>query len=301
MSVEMVLNDLSLVSPVSEQGVARQLMTELIQVLTTARKEYDIKTLYMEDTFYNLILSPDYPVASWLKDGKVEREERSFIQSRQINTPLLGEITDETITNETDVTDFKFEDQSSYTLGMAYLLNALVVSFNSDSKWNCDSLNLEITRLEERSSSESGIPEHILTTTTERLIHASRREHILGHKIEIENRYRTQLWHPEDKLLPCYTTTNGKKPLAEWINSLSDQLTKTVIQARLNQVKQGKLGDYKSVGEGVCELRIDYGTGYRIYFTQSTSPQLLLHGGNKSTQAQDIIKAKEYWQEYKKR
>lgn len=61
----------------------------------------------------------------------------------------------------------------------------------------------------------------------------------------------------------------------------------------------GNLGDYRSVGEGVCELKIDYGPGYRIYFGQvGTTIILLLCGGDKSTQEQDMSLAIEYWHEY---
>ncbi|GAB4194869.1 MAG: hypothetical protein Fur006_40860 [Coleofasciculaceae cyanobacterium] len=62
------------------------------------------------------------------------------------------------------------------------------------------------------------------------------------------------------------------------------------------------MGDYRSVGEGVYELRIDYGPGYRVYFGQvGTTIVLLLCGGDKSTQVADIRKAKEYWADYEKR
>lgn len=62
------------------------------------------------------------------------------------------------------------------------------------------------------------------------------------------------------------------------------------------------VGNYRSVGEGVCELKIDYGAGYRVYFGQVGSVVvLLLCGGDKSTQDRDIKLAKEYWKDYAKR
>jgi putative addiction module killer protein len=292
MAVEMILNDLSLLPLVSERGSARSLMTELIGVLSTAVMS-GVKILRTNDSLYNIELSQGYPIASWLNDNQVEREERSFLRTISTKTPLLIEITDPTVQDKESLTDFKHQGESAYALGIAYLLNALAVSFCSDPRWDCDTLSLEIIRLE--SASEE------LTTSTESLIHASRREHILKHKVQIQNRLRSEPWEHQDELLPCYTTADGKKPLAEWLSSLNI-LAQEIIQARLNQVKRGTLGDYKSVGEGVQELRIFYGPAYRIYFGQSAPDQvLLLCGGDKSTQVQDIIKAKQHWQDYRQR
>lgn len=99
-----------------------------------------------------------------------------------------------------------------------------------------------------------------------------------------------------------YVTLESKIPFADWLNSLRDRKAKTIIEKRLNRVSLGNLGDYRSVSEGVCELRIDYGSGYRIYFGQlGTIAVLLLYGGDKSTQDQDIRQAIEYWREYRRR
>lgn len=96
-----------------------------------------------------------------------------------------------------------------------------------------------------------------------------------------------------------YITPDGKIPFAEWLDSLRDRRAKAKIRERLKRVSLGNLGDYRSVGEGVFELRIDYGSGYRVYFGQIGSTiVLLLLGGDKSTQERDIRQAKEYWAEY---
>ena len=97
-----------------------------------------------------------------------------------------------------------------------------------------------------------------------------------------------------------YTTPDGKVPFSEWLDSLRDLKAKFKIDGRLDRVGTGNLGDYRSVGEGVYELRINYGPGYRVYFGQvGTTIVLLLIGGDKSTQEQDINKAKEYWTDYR--
>ena len=96
-----------------------------------------------------------------------------------------------------------------------------------------------------------------------------------------------------------YLTAEGRSPFEEWLDSLRDMKARVKIEKRLQRVALGNLGDYRSVGEGVFELKIDYGPGYRIYFGQIGSTIiLLLCGGDKSTQEQDIEKAKEYWRDY---
>lgn len=97
-----------------------------------------------------------------------------------------------------------------------------------------------------------------------------------------------------------YLTPDGKIPFDEWFDNLRDTKAKDKIVVRLERVKLGNLGDYRSVGQGVYELRIDFGPGYRIYFGQSgTTIVLLLCGGDKSSQQQDISQALEYWKAYR--
>jgi putative addiction module killer protein len=98
-----------------------------------------------------------------------------------------------------------------------------------------------------------------------------------------------------------YLTADGRSPFAEWLDALRDRRAIDKIEKRLRRVESGNLGDYRFVGEGVCELRINYGPGYRVYFGQVGSTiVLLLCGGDKSTQEQDIQKAREYWRDYER-
>ena len=106
--------------------------------------------------------------------------------------------------------------------------------------------------------------------------------------------------HPKE--IRNYYTAEGKSPFEEWLNSLQDIKAVSKIDQRLKRVRLGNLGDYKSVGKGVYELRIDYGPGYRVYFRKiGLTIVLLLCGGDKSTQEQDIRKAQEYWRNYEER
>jgi putative addiction module killer protein len=99
-----------------------------------------------------------------------------------------------------------------------------------------------------------------------------------------------------------YQTTDGKTPLTVWLKGLRDGSTRGRIVARLDRLKAGLLGDWKTVGNGVFELRIDHGPGYRVYYGQEGKTLiLLLCGGDKSTQVKDIETAHAYWKDYKGR
>ena len=100
----------------------------------------------------------------------------------------------------------------------------------------------------------------------------------------------------------AYQTREGKVPFDEWLDDLADQNVVARILARLARVRQGNLGDCKSVGEGVSELRLDYGPGYRVYFAQKgRTLVILLCGGDKRTQDRDIQRARQYWRDYNER
>ena len=81
---------------------------------------------------------------------------------------------------------------------------------------------------------------------------------------------------------------------ANWLRKLRDEQARARIQIRIRRLSLGNFGDVKPVGEGVGELRIDYGPGYRVYFLQiGNLLVLLLIGGTKKTQDADIVKAKQ--------
>ena len=98
-----------------------------------------------------------------------------------------------------------------------------------------------------------------------------------------------------------YITKTGKKPFYNWQKKLNTN-TRAIIRTRLDRVKLGNLGDSKAIknGNGIWELRINYGPGYRIYLGKKGSTiVILLIGGNKGSQNRDVAKAKQYWLEYK--
>ena len=102
--------------------------------------------------------------------------------------------------------------------------------------------------------------------------------------------------------LRYYQTSAGEQPFVEWLRDLEDRRARARIEARLSRVAIGNFGDVEPVGEGVMELRIDWGPGYRVYFARVGQViVLLLCGGDKSTQQRDIDRAKGYFEDYKAR
>jgi putative addiction module killer protein len=99
-----------------------------------------------------------------------------------------------------------------------------------------------------------------------------------------------------------YQREDGAEPFTEWLNSVRDKIAQARIRIRLRQVEAGNMGDCEPVGEGLVELRVHVGAGYRVYCGLcGKTIVILLHGGNKGSQAADIKRAKDYWAEWKRR
>lgn len=87
-------------------------------------------------------------------------------------------------------------------------------------------------------------------------------------------------------------TIQQTQTFAKWLSALRDLRAKARILARLKQAERGNLGDVKSVGAGVSEMRVDVGPGYRLYYTlRHEALIILLVGGDKSSQQRDIQRA----------
>ncbi len=96
------------------------------------------------------------------------------------------------------------------------------------------------------------------------------------------------------------TTVLRTEEFAKWLKKLRDANAKARINLRVRRIMlTGNVGDYKSVGDGVNELRVDYGPGYRVYFAwRGSEIIILLVGGDKSTQQRDIDRAKSLNRKY---
>lgn len=105
-----------------------------------------------------------------------------------------------------------------------------------------------------------------------------------------------------EKELRIYITPNGKQPFSEWLGGIKDKVVEARIRRRLDRLGMGHYGDVKPISDGISELRLQFGPGYRIYFGEvDCKIVILLCAGSKGSQARDIQKAKDYWYEFTKR
>ena len=99
-----------------------------------------------------------------------------------------------------------------------------------------------------------------------------------------------------------YVSRAGKDLFEEWLTQLPDARTQAKIASRINRLGAGNFGDCKSLRQGLFELRIDWGPGYRVYYAMTGGEcVLLLCGGDKRRQSSDIERALEYLRDYKER
>jgi putative addiction module killer protein len=97
-----------------------------------------------------------------------------------------------------------------------------------------------------------------------------------------------------------FNKPNGKCLFIDWVEKLKDRKIAALVKTRLERVMLGNYGDHRTVGDGLYELRIHEGPGYRVYFAEiAKNIVLILLGGSKSSQKRDIQKAKKYWKEFK--
>jgi len=102
-----------------------------------------------------------------------------------------------------------------------------------------------------------------------------------------------EIYHKE---IEIYVTLAGKKPFIEWLEGLDKHL-RCCIKERLDRMVLGNMGEWKATGNGIAELLLNFGVGYRIYFGWE-GKEIILSGGDEPGQENDIQKAQQYWQDY---
>lgn len=196
----MVLNELSLRDSANDERTARELMSVFIKTINVAVKK-GIIILRTENRIYDIIIAPNYPVSRWLNDSQGNREQQDFLLTLATQTPLLKSIADLKIQDKVDLSDFEYRGETVTELGIAYLLDNIAISFNSQEKWNKSHLEIEFTTLNE---------ENATSTSTEQIkvIHACSVEHIEEHTGWINDRIKStvnngrELWDVKKELFP---------------------------------------------------------------------------------------------------
>jgi putative addiction module killer protein len=99
-----------------------------------------------------------------------------------------------------------------------------------------------------------------------------------------------------------YLTPEGRDVFTAWLDVMKDRIARVAIVRRIESVELGNFGDHRFCRDGVWELRIDVGPGYRVYYARSDQTVvILLCGGDKRTQDSDIAKACSFWQDWQRR
>jgi putative addiction module killer protein len=294
MSLEMILNECSIVHA-DNIPTAQAWMTQLIDTIRSAKK-LGINILRTKTELNTAQIALGYSIAQWRNDHSVDREVQRFFRSLQTKSPFIDELTESDLQEKNSSSEFSHNSFPVLGLGIAYLLDGLAISLPSAPQWDMAYIHIQHNFLDPETA-------EIYSEAIE-VHHASHPNHLIVHKTWIDELTRFTPWHPEDDLLPSYTTADGKTPIADWLVSLKELQTKNILIAQLSKVKRGNLGDYKVLTDrdGLIELRIFVGPGYRIYCGRIPDSKLIvLWAGVKGTQTADIKMAQQYWKDWKKR
>lgn len=111
-----------------------------------------------------------------------------------------------------------------------------------------------------------------------------------------------ELVESKPKTIIYYENAKGVYPAYEWLEALRDKKIRVIIKGRIRRLEEGNFGHTRSIGQGLMELKVDYGPGYRVYLgLDGDTIVVILACGDKSTQSRDIDDAKTRWRAYKER
>jgi hypothetical protein len=225
MTLEMVLNELSLETPAPDIPTARQWMSELIQTIREATTTGVKRILRTKDDINSIELAPNYPIARWRNDREVNREERRFFRLLTTKAPFWTDVAEE-IKNDFDLSDIFHQRKSASGLAFAFVSDSLPVSFLSKEIWDCSFLTLDIIQLHGNNN---------LIEEQQEIVHASKRIHVQKHRHWIKNRIRisvgngAKLWQRRNELFPHL----------EFCDSVEKQISSLAVNSPiLTQIKK---------------------------------------------------------------
>lgn len=232
MTVEMVLNELSLRTLAADIPTARQWMSVFIQTLRQATSSGVKRVVRTQDNINSIQLAPQYPLAKWRNDPQVNREEQRFFRLLTTKVPFWTDVAED-IKSKFDLSDIFYRGNVAPGLGFAWVSDSLAVSLLSEPMWNDSYLTLEIIQLDEN---EDLIEEEV------QVFHASGTHHIQEHISWIENRIRNSvrdgvdLWQRRDELFPYLEFCEVVEPQISSLRSGDPMLTQ--VKKRLFELEE---------------------------------------------------------------
>jgi len=213
----MVFNELSARTLAPDISIARQWMSELIRTMVAA-KGCGLKGIRTQADFHTMVLAENYPLSRWRNDNEVNREERTFLRTLATKAPLSVDIPNLEIKIKVENPDCEFSLEGSQAEGfkVAYYLETLAISLNSESLWNRSRLNLELIQIDDN--------EELIEESVE-VLHASHKNHVLEHADWIKKRQQTgvadglELWNRRAEL---FSSLEFCDRTSEQIQSLID-------------------------------------------------------------------------------
>ncbi|MBL1175072.1 hypothetical protein [Pantanalinema sp. GBBB05] len=304
MSLDMVLNELSLQTPAPNVLVARQWMSDFIQTIRAVKaqagKQAVLRTQY---NFHVALLADGYPIGRWLNDGEVDREEQRFIKTLVTKSPFSQDILNieiQELENRIGSYEFLYQGEVAIGLGVACILDIIAISLRSKPCWDCSYLDLEIIRIDEE---DEIIP----------IVHASCKEHLNAHFEWFKARSRKEiydgatLWNKQDELFPnlqfcdsvkeqLYHLHNGNimlKPIEKKLFELQEYATSWIagpfdpskLACKANPESEATLNQYSQERTFICpdgEKRLfDWHVkltplAWRIHFYPSQPGQIII-------------------------
>lgn len=210
MQLEIVLNELSHLTPVGDRWMARQRVAGLLATLAAARKTGFGRTFRFHPDLYSTEMATGYTVADWLVDSDVSQDLRTAFKGAATASPFFFGLEDSESFGRFRSGEFRFQGELAEGLGAAYLLDALAVSFQSDPRWDAAELALDTAFLDEDAEIEQDIGE---------VKHASTPAHAHAHQAWIDRFRRSlavkgqSLWDAREMLFPhlqfCASTQDG--------------------------------------------------------------------------------------------
>jgi hypothetical protein len=231
-----VFNELSARTLAPDISIAQQWMSVLISTIREA-KGCGLKGIRTQADFHAMMLAENYPLSRWRNDNEVNREERTFLRTLATKTPLSVDIPNLDIKIKVENSDCELSLQGSQAEGfkVAYYLETLAISLNSESLWNSSHIKLELVQIDDNKE---------LIEESVEVLHASQKSHVLEHGDWINKRQQTgvadglELWNIRAEL---FSNLEFCDRVSQQIQSLADPtMLRQVVRKlfELNELSQ---------------------------------------------------------------